>query len=60
VLTYFGFMHGEAVGIGGGAGVTPSVAIAYAVVAALLFAFSRTHVAQRDEMPAEASAIPAE
>src|SRR6201988_2298955 len=34
VLTYFGFMHGEAVGIGGGLGVTPTVALAYAVVAA--------------------------
>ena len=33
VLTYFGFMHGEAVGIGGGFGVTPGVALAYAVVA---------------------------
>ncbi len=33
VLTYFGFMHGEAVGIGGGLGVTPGVALAYAVVA---------------------------
>jgi len=29
VMTYFGFMHGEAVGIGGGFGVTPSVAFAY-------------------------------
>ena len=38
VLTYFGFMHGEAVGIGGGLGVTPGVALAYAVVAAGLFA----------------------
>jgi adenine/guanine/hypoxanthine permease len=34
VLTYFGFMHGEAVGFGGGLGVTPGVALAYAVVAA--------------------------
>jgi AGZA family xanthine/uracil permease-like MFS transporter len=34
VLTYFGFMHGEAVGVGGGLGVTPGVALAYAVVAA--------------------------
>jgi AGZA family xanthine/uracil permease-like MFS transporter len=34
VLTYCGFMHGEAVGIGGGLGVTPGVALAYAVVAA--------------------------
>ena len=34
VLTFFGFMHGEAVGIGGGLGVTPGVALAYALVAA--------------------------
>jgi len=34
VLTYFGFMHGEAVGVGGGLGVTPGVALAYAVIAA--------------------------
>src|SRR5689334_4972188 len=60
VLTYFGFMHGEAVGIGGGAGVTPSVALAYAIVAALLFAFSRVPAAQSDAMPAQATAVPAE
>jgi adenine/guanine/hypoxanthine permease len=42
VLTYFGFMHGEAVGIGAqGFGVTPSVAIAYAIVAAFLMVISR-------------------
>ena len=41
VLTYFGFMHGDAVGINGGIGVTPSVALAYAVVAAFLFGCSR-------------------
>jgi AGZA family xanthine/uracil permease-like MFS transporter len=42
VLTYLGFMHGEAVGIGAqGLGVTPSVAIAYAIVAAFLFVLSR-------------------
>jgi AGZA family xanthine/uracil permease-like MFS transporter len=41
VLTYFGFMHGEAVGIGGGLGVTPSVALAYAVVAAGFFAMGK-------------------
>jgi AGZA family xanthine/uracil permease-like MFS transporter len=41
VLTYFGFMHGESVGIGGGFGVTPSVAFAYAVVAAFLYGCSR-------------------
>ncbi|CAN5199325.1 hypothetical protein BH11PSE4_BH11PSE4_30350 [soil metagenome] len=38
VMTYFGFMHGEAIGIGGGLGVTPGVALAYALVAAGLFA----------------------
>jgi AGZA family xanthine/uracil permease-like MFS transporter len=37
VLTFFGFMHGEAVGIA----VTPTVAVAYAVVAVFLFALSR-------------------
>ena len=37
VLTFFGFMHGEAVGIA----VTPTVAVAYAIVAAFLFALSR-------------------
>src|SRR6266566_1759087 len=41
VLTYFGFMHGEAVGIGGGLGVTPAVALAYAVVAAGFFALGK-------------------
>jgi AGZA family xanthine/uracil permease-like MFS transporter len=30
-------MHGEAVGVGGGLGVTPGVALAYAVVAAGFF-----------------------
>ncbi len=41
VLTYFGFMHGEAVGTGGGLGVTPGVALAYAVVAAGFFATAK-------------------
>ena len=41
VLTYFGFMHGEAIGIGGGFGVTPSVALAYLIVAGFLFALSK-------------------
>jgi AGZA family xanthine/uracil permease-like MFS transporter len=61
VLTYFGFMHGEAVGIGGGMGVTPSVALAYAVVAAGFFAVgkfgaSTSYVPQHD-LPL---AVPAE
>jgi adenine/guanine/hypoxanthine permease len=60
VLTYFGFMHGEAVGVGGGVGVTPSVALAYAVVAVLLFAFSRMTVPQAAVMPPDAHAVPAE
>jgi AGZA family xanthine/uracil permease-like MFS transporter len=37
VLTYFGFMHGPAVGVGNGFGVTPQVALAYGVVAAFLY-----------------------
>jgi AGZA family xanthine/uracil permease-like MFS transporter len=41
VLTYFGFMHGEAVGVGHGFGVTPSVAFAYLVVAGFLFALAK-------------------
>ena len=41
VLTYFGFRHGPAVGIGGGYGVTPSVALAYAIVAVFLFVLAR-------------------
>jgi AGZA family xanthine/uracil permease-like MFS transporter len=41
LLTYFGFMHGEAVGIGGGYGVQPGVAISYAIVAAFLFGLSK-------------------
>ena len=41
VLTYFGFMHGEAVGVGGGLGVTTAVALAYAVVAAGFFAVGK-------------------
>jgi AGZA family xanthine/uracil permease-like MFS transporter len=46
VLTFFGFMHGETVGFA----MTPTVALAYAMVAVFLFGLSR--------MPAEA-AVPA-
>jgi AGZA family xanthine/uracil permease-like MFS transporter len=60
VLTYFGFMHGEAVGTGGGLGVTPGVALAYAVMAAGLFALgklgSTAHYMPHPEMPAAAPA----
>jgi adenine/guanine/hypoxanthine permease len=41
VLTDCGFMHGEAVGIGGELGVTPGFALAYAVVAAGFFAVGK-------------------
>src|SRR6202163_1575675 len=37
VLTFFGFMHGESIGIA----VTPTVALAYAMVGAFLFGLSR-------------------
>src|ERR1700758_2631833 len=37
VLTFFGFMHGEAVGIA----VTPTVAVAYAIMAAFLFSLTK-------------------
>ena len=50
VMTYFGFMHGEAVGIGGGLGVTPGVALAYAVMAAGLFALARTERQRASEL----------
>jgi AGZA family xanthine/uracil permease-like MFS transporter len=58
VLTFFGFMHGQAVGIA----VTPTVAAAYAIVAAFLFALSRyPALAPRLTMSDEAlAATPAE
>ncbi|ANW03708.1 regulator [Bradyrhizobium icense] len=60
VMTYFGFMHGEAVGIGGGLGVTPGVALAYAVMAAGLFALAKTSgsvaYSSHAEVPAAAPA----
>jgi adenine/guanine/hypoxanthine permease len=57
VLTYFGFMHGDAIGIGGGFGVTPSVALAYLIVAGFLFTLARAPAVVH--MPAKA-AVPAE
>lgn len=60
VLTYFGFMHGPAVGIGAnGLGVTPSVALAYAVVAGFLFACARMPML-KTEPPAVPDPQPAE
>ncbi len=61
VLTYFGFMHGEAVGIGGGLGVTPGVALAYSVVAAGLFAAEKFGATSLSVTHPEPSlAVPAE
>src|SRR5438093_1414552 len=61
VMTYFGFMHGEAVGVGGGLGVTPGVALAYLVMAGGLYALARTSPSEsyssQPEMPV---ATPAE
>src|SRR5579871_6284406 len=60
VLTYFGFMHGEAVGVGGGLGVTPSVALAYAVVAAGFYALGKFGTSEHYMPHADMSAVPAE
>jgi AGZA family xanthine/uracil permease-like MFS transporter len=56
VLTFFGFMHGESVGIA----VTPSVALAYALMAAFLFALSRAPAAAAVPSMSEAKVVPAE
>jgi AGZA family xanthine/uracil permease-like MFS transporter len=56
VMTYFGFMHGEAVGVGNGLGVTPSVTLAYLIVAGFLFAISK----QPAYAAMPATAVPAE
>jgi adenine/guanine/hypoxanthine permease len=60
VLTYFGFMHGEAVGIGNGLGVSPAVAFSYAVVAAGLYGLGKLgtseHFVSHPEVPMAAPA----
>src|SRR5664279_3920578 len=56
VLTYFGFMHGDAVGIGHCFGVTPSVCLGSLIVAGFLFALSKQPAMV--DMPAKA--VPAE
>ena len=60
VMTYFGFMHGEAVGIGGGLGVTPGVALAYAVVAVGLLALGKYGASASYNSHAAMQAAPAE
>ena len=59
VLTFFGFMHGESVGIA----VSPVVAVAYVIVAVFLFGLSRVPVSELDKSaPHEGvpHAVPAE
>ena len=57
MLTFFGFMHGEAIGIA----VTPVVAIAYLIVAVFLFGLSRAPASALDRTaPHEALPEPAE
>jgi len=57
VLTFFGFMHGETVGFA----MTPSVALAYAMVAAFLFVLSRTPAtAEEPEIISGHKVVPAE
>jgi AGZA family xanthine/uracil permease-like MFS transporter len=60
VLTYFGFMHGEAVGVGGGFGVTPAVALAYAVMAGGLFALGKFGTSEHFVPHPDMQAAPAE
>jgi AGZA family xanthine/uracil permease-like MFS transporter len=57
LLTFFGFMHGEAVGIA----VTPSVALAYGTVALFLYLLARQQQGLVAERPASSlAAVPAE
>jgi adenine/guanine/hypoxanthine permease len=55
LLTFFGFMHGEAVGIA----VTPSVALAYGTVAIFLYVLARQQQGLAVPGPSLA-AVPAE
>src|SRR5882762_4904130 len=49
LLTFFGFMHGESVGLA----VTPTVAIAYTIVAVFLFGLSRAPATLSASLPLE-------
>ena len=55
-MTFFGFMHGEAVGFA----VTPVVALAYALVAGFLFALSRAPVVVSAPSAGSHATVPAE
>jgi AGZA family xanthine/uracil permease-like MFS transporter len=58
VLTFFGFMHGESIGVA----VTPTVAAAYGIVAVFLYGLVRypEFIAAETAPPAEAVAHSAE
>jgi AGZA family xanthine/uracil permease-like MFS transporter len=56
VMTFFGFMHGEQVGLN----VTPAVALAYAVVGAGLFVLAKQGAGEHYVSHPEMSAAPAE
>jgi AGZA family xanthine/uracil permease-like MFS transporter len=62
VLTFFGFMHGEAVGVGSGLGVTPSITLGYLMVAGVLLLCQRMAETEKSATAQGASAqpIPAE
>ena len=53
VLTFFGFMHGEAIGIGNGFGVSPAISLGYLLVAGVLFACG--HKAGVDALTSDAA-----
>ena len=57
VLSYFGFIHGSAVGVGDGLGVSPSITVAYLVVAAILYWCDGL---DKTDLPAESDASAAE
>jgi len=55
LLTFLGFIHGEAIGFG----ETPVVAVAYLAVATVLFVCSRMPVTALAAAPVETHAVPA-
>ena len=56
VLTFFGFMHGEAIGFA----VTPAVSVGYVLVAAFLYGLSRYPATAFAEPPIGHAMAPAE
>lgn len=57
VLTFFGFMHGEAIGIGAGLGVTPSITLGYLMVACVFLACDRLPRAPDQERTGEPASV---